>query len=173
MLPLLCYRPGTVPQGPPQILCPFEACQGDTQMLRDQSVTGTGPHGNWGRGPHSSPITSAAEAVEWAPAVPGQSWGPLFQAGTQVYPGPARRWLCHPAGPWCWEKPSCNSLPQGPQPAPAFCPRLNKRKNLRMESHQPPLPGTSSPAWGQVSEWRGPCGHSRALEKLGVPLEVC
>lgn len=38
LLSLLCCGPGTAPQEPPQTLCPFEPPQGDTQMLRDQSL---------------------------------------------------------------------------------------------------------------------------------------
>lgn len=41
-----------------------------------------------------------------------------------------------------------------------------------MGSHPPPLPGTSCPAWGQVSEGKRPRGHSRASEELGGPLGV-
>ena len=39
-----------------------------------------------------------------------------------------------------------------------------------MGSHQPALPGTSCPAWGQVSKGRRPHGLSRASGDLGAPL---
>lgn len=41
-----------------------------------------------------------------------------------------------------------------------------------MGSHQPALPGTSCPAWGQVSEGRRPHGLSGASGDLGGPLGV-
>ena len=76
-----------------------------------------------------------------------------------------------PSGASCWERPSWDSLSQGPQLASAFCLQLNERKTLQMGSHQPALPGTSCPAWGQVSEGRGLHGLRGASGDSGALWE--